>query len=1193
MPSPRPMDARPTHWRHPVDEDRRRRRASRHTWRRVLAVAAAVLFLGGYLYWREKTGDENVEAYAEDYLEALLGTRVTIDEAHFDFAEGLILRGITVDAPAPFTAPLLVAERVELRINPVALLRMRLDVAEIRVHRPVVALELWNETSWNFQQFARAGPTGGLPVRPVVSLEEGTLWVRRLRDGTVTYEHALQIGGLLIPAEADPDVVRFQTDLTSRGGLRLAVTSGRLSARTGALSFEGRASNVALTPDLREGLPREVKQVWDWLEPSGSVNLEVHFDPDAGLVVRMILAGVTFAHEIAGDLHRFENLTGLAVLSRDGLVLEDVQGVLRGTVAEPPAAPGAAAPEARVYDIPVRLAGTVTGFDADRLGLDLAVRAEGIALQDHRRHAADLAPRLGRLYDDFDPAGRIDLDIRVRRAPRADAPLDVAGTAHCRGITLTYRRFPYTLTEARGRIDFGPDGYSVPDLAGRHGRTAVTVSGVVTNPGPDWGCEYHIVARDMRLDEDLRQALTPAHRARYDQFRPAGLVDLEATVVRRPDRAARLRTTVTATLRDCTAAYEGFPYEVRGATGTVVIGPERTEIREVRGTHDQAAVELAGTVAWQADGPATVHLDVAVRGVRLGGDLFDALPEAQRDALRTFHLAGRADVRGTVDYLPRAETPLDYDLAVDLRGARMIYEEFPFLAEDVTGTARVTPGRVQLQALQGFNAGAGLAATGWIRREVDSGDYAMDLDITGTDLPLSEALRGALGPDMRAAWSHLNPDGRVDVEARVWKDLGADRPVQHHVWVTARDLAVRFDFFPYPLEHVEGRLEFTGREVRLHDVTARTGPTAFALGGRVVYEEGGGTAMDLTVRAEGLRLGGPLRRAVPEAVRTALDRLDPTGRLDLALDRLTYRRDPDGHAVAEWHGEALLDEVTLDPGVEVTDVVGTLGLTGRAEGTHLALDGEFWIQRGRIADKPVDNMRLVFTKAPDADQLNFSAIEGAFYGGLVEGRAAVSLRPGGGYAFRLALKDADFQRLAKHGFGLEGDLQGGRLEGTLVVRGGGPGQALDARGTLHVSGAALYELPMIVRVLAALRLQPAERAAFREATVQYYLRAGRVLFSDLRLEGPALSLYGAGTVEPDGTLDLTFMTGRKDDQPLLATLSELLEGVRRELGVVRVTGTRDAPVVEFQTLPAVTAPLREFLRLVREARTEVDAETAP
>jgi hypothetical protein len=156
---------------------------------------------------------------------------------------------------------------------------------------------------------------------------------------------------------------------------------------------------------------------------------------------------------------------------------------------------------------------------------------------------------------------------------------------------------------------------------------------------------------------------------------------------------------------------------------------------------------------------------------------------------------------------------------------------------------------------------------------------------------------------------------------------------------------------------------------------------------------------------------------------------------------------------------------------------------------------------------------------------------------------------------------------------------------TLGLWARGPdAQEVEASGYADVVDAKLYEIPMILRVLTVVRLAPADQTAFEKARVLYFLRGKRLYLGDIRLEGRAASLYGAGVIEADGKLNMTFLLGKHNDDPLIPALSELAEGVRRELAVVLVTGTLAEPQVEVRTLTDLTAPLREMIKLVEEQR---------
>ena len=1199
---------RPTHWLSPVDERRRVVRAKRHGRRKVFFLILVLLVATGVgLYWHF-TSDAKVQDYAEQYLAQMFGTGVKIGHATFNFRDGLVLDKFRLMAPAPFDEPLLVADRVSLVIDPVSLLTLRPDVTEIVVHRPQINLVLWDEKTWNFQALIQQRPAGPAPrIRPVFTIDDGNVYIKRKIAGETVYEQRVRMSGLLLPSENDPHMFRFQTEVsmhfqTAAGpktplnepskDVHLTVASGLLDGRTGSLSLEGQASNVLLTPELYATLPREAQRVWDRFNPTGSMNLKVLFDDKQGLQLLAEMTGVRFTWEFEDKAfayiegmraplallsrataipapwvlrrprNEFSGMTGRCLFTPSSLTLERVQGLLNGS--------------------PLRLSGKVTGFDGPALSMDLTVAADNVNLSETRPMLVNLAPHMAALYNIYSPVGQVDVNVRVTREGAVESTYKAVGSVALRGVDMRYDQFQYRLERVKGLVQFDPEGFKIEGLDGHHGPADVHFDGWVKNPGPQWVADVAIRGKNVPLDDDLRAALAPVQRDIYDQYSPAGTADLDVHLTRDPQKALRPRVVVDMKLHDCEVKYKEFPYQLKATRGQVIIEPERTRIVDVEGRHGDAVVTIAGDIVYQGTEPPKVTLKVAGRDVSIDDDLRAALAERERATVQVFHLGGHADFDGTVVRGPGKGAPLDYDLGIRLKDARLVHEDFPYLAEGVTGRMQLANGMCRIEGLRGRNGGATLAARGWIDQRSD--DYAMDIELEGEDIALDEQLRGALGPDLRAAWRRLSPRGRIDITAHLVKALGREEKLSHEVHVVPRDIAVALDLFPYPLEGLSGRLDFLGPEVRLTDVHAHNGPTEFFIGGRI-NEGPQGPEADLTLKATCLRLEGPVRRAVPGALKDLFEKFDTAGRLDLDGVVVKYRPTGADTFDATWQGAAVMDEVSLSPGIHVSGVVGTAEMNGRWTEKTMGFHGNLWIQQGKVAEKTVSNLRVVLDKPETAEVLSSRTVEGEFYGGLVEGTVAVDLGKSGQFGFQLTAHDVDFERLLREGFHLENNVSGGRMRATLNIAGKGPQpDAVQASGYAEITKAKLYELPPIVRALAALRFAPADQAAFQEAHVTYFIRGKRLIFEDVRLLGRALDLYGAGVLEPDGQVHLTFMTGKKDEHPLLPALSELAAGLRKEIAIVEVTGPISDPKVETKSLQSLTAPLRELMELAKKSQ---------
>jgi hypothetical protein len=133
-----------------------------------------------------------------------------------------------------------------------------------------------------------------------------------------------------------------------------------------------------------------------------------------------------------------------------------------------------------------------------------------------------------------------------------------------------------------------------------------------------------------------------------------------------------------------------------------------------------------------------------------------------------------------------------------------------------------------------------------------------------------------------------------------------------------------------------------------------------------------------------------------------------------------------------------------------------------------------------------------------------------------------------------------------------------------------------ASGVLKISEAELYKLPVMLGLLNVLYLAVPGDTAFTQGQVTYRLRNDKMIFDEIWLQGPALSIVGSGNMDmKTEELDLTFLTGPPNKLRGLAGLSELLDSVAREVAQIQVDGTLSKPRMR-------PVPLRSLDRLIRE-----------
>ena len=1190
---------RPPHesrWHTLLDRTKIRIRARRHFRRRVVlavVVILAALVVGGYRY---VTSDRQVEDLAAGYLSEMFHAKVKMHSAHFTFFGGIVLRSLHIyheNQPADEPS-ILEAEEVRLAHDPLALLAGRLDVREIVAISPSINLEE-RDGVWNFQSLLAAQPSGeggSRQQRPVIYAEDGAVRVRQVVAGQVKYEHVLKLSGIVQPDSARSGQFRFfASDLTTGGqhGLHGSITGGTLDAARRSITFEGRATNVQLSEELAATLPPEARQIYQRFKPRGHMGVKVTFgsDPAAGgeidLGLEADLNGVSLAYEHAGRKFHFDNLTGQCLVSRRGLRLLGVHGVIASAGGET---------EGPRVEVVGGIDGWITGLDQAETGEDLTITLDDLDLGRVRPLAAELSPEAADVYTSLQPAGRVDVTVHLVRDALPGAQTRVSGLARLRDGRCTPIWFPFPVEDLSGTISIEPLRMEVQGLHGRHGGAEIAVTrGLVLNSGPQAEVHFTVAARNITLGAEAHQALAPqlpTALAVYDSLHPEGTADVNLTI----DRPAGGEADVAAEilLHGATFKYDGFPYLMTDGVGRIAVCGDRTTVT-ASGRHGSAALTISGAIVSVKDG-SQVDLEVGGRGVGLDDDLAAALPADQRAVYRSYHPSGRADITTKIHVGPETKWDVVHDTSIDLRGAGITFEDFPYPVGGLWGHMEIRPDVFILKDIHGTNAEAALSATGRIERR--GKDYSLDLTIAGQNVLLDRNLKGALALQSRQLWADLQPEGRIDLQCHLTRELG-QTAMKKDMLLTARDLSLTYRYFPYPIRHAKGEIRIAGNRATLKNLVARDGESLLAASGTIEASPEGGLRSRLALRAEGVELGDEFVRALPDGIRQMVAGLAPRGRLNVNLPDFTYDVDAKGNPTAGWQGSAVLDggelalgQVTLDRLVAYARIAGSYA-EGQASQT-CSLEA----LQGRAAGQQFSNLRAELSQARGSKLLMLKNLEGDLYGGRFQGQGELGLGPAAHYQLAVQVKDVHFDRFARESLGLtRTDLKGGLMSGEFVLRGSGPKVAeADAWATLHITNAVFAQLPGFTQMLNTLRFHGDEKT-FTAADLTLLVRKSGCLVEDLSIRGQGLTLRGTGRIDSSGKIDLLFTSGEKSKGGPLEALAELEAGLSRELVAIEVTGTLNDPQVKSESFKDLKAPFRELMAAIekgRAARAKKDAQ---
>ncbi|MCY2927715.1 MAG: hypothetical protein NT031_20195 [Planctomycetota bacterium] len=521
---------------------RRRRRMWRYVSPRRRGIALFLLVLLGSVIvgYQVMTSDARVAAQAEQMLTEITHCPVKVKEARFGLFGGIKLKGVQISAPQG--PPILVAAEVFLRHDPWQVItELTIEPTEIVLVSPVVTRVA--------SPGGAAGSAGGGASSFQATMDQVAAWGRqrgglpsvRITDGR--FRQLVERDGQFVPMQEE------RLDLVGRQDENWVyrVTLGQPGAGA-APSLLGNAEWNLASGDWKANLagfdrllPPELKGFLDRYQVEwGQTRLEAR-SGKGDLGGELVLQGLAFKFPAPEGVLRVEGVSGVLSLlpgaqgRSPGIQLRNVRGRL-------PALAGA------WVEI---VAGTI-----DRATPDASFRLE-LAVKELRPHALradkdsplassieflhrNYKPEVPRLADGKpDPAGgTVEATMEISRPP-GGGPIQLGGKAFVKGMTITYRYFPYRLENVTGGVEFTQDSvlFEKKALTASAGSTRVEMTGRIDGLA-DWSnYRFGFRCTDVPLDERLHQALpgqpsraglggrggspNPAQAGRRRQGRPA------------------------------------------------------------------------------------------------------------------------------------------------------------------------------------------------------------------------------------------------------------------------------------------------------------------------------------------------------------------------------------------------------------------------------------------------------------------------------------------------------------------------------------------------------------------------------------------------------------------------------------------------------------------------------------------------
>lgn len=750
-------------------------------------------------------------------------------------------------------------------------------------------------------------------------------------------------------------------------------------------------------------------------------------------------------------------------------------------------------------------------------------------------------------------------------------PNGVEWSASCAGRVsggyLEHERLPHAIEEVHTEFYADRSGLRVTEFRARCGKATAELTANI----PQWDMQQAHGRGDIwnvAFDDALYESLPLAHQQSWERVSPQGLVDLHGSLRHSGDR---WHLAGYADLHECSASFFKFPYRVREVEGRVVLHPDGHVSLQCQGKARRAPVTLTGTFSGIRPGTG-IDLRLAAKGLRLDDDLLAALPPSVVESIGKLHADVRGDAVVTIRRPDAQGGPADWLVDLELAAPHFTSDWFQYPIENVRGRMAVSKHRTEFKDFMGTSAGSTIRMNGQLVKTTDGSH--LELAFEGRSVPLDQNLYKALPPSVREAWSSVRPAGKVDLFCHLIKP--PEMPLDISVRIDPGQASINPTSFPYPLEAMEGMIDYHGGIVHWEELQASHGRATLRCSGQVQPTENGGALLLRNLYCPQLPCDGDLQDALPEGLVTVVDFLQPDRPLEISFKEIDIRWFHDHRPIEyRFDGSIFCHQSQLIPAVGVESASGGVFLRGQGVGDHVLARGNLELAAARIAGFSLNNVASPIEIK--GSEIRLGNILGEIYGGKLYGRLLVDTSIPG-YDCHLTASNASLGRYLRDVMPKSAPVDG-LVQVVLYLRNGGDDIAkLQGDGRLFVREADIYQSPIIQEVFRLLNFQAPNGRAFDEVDCNFRLKDRYVLIDSLELlgptdiVGPSLSLFS----DQHGSLDLDTMNIDLRLHPRWAKgrvkiplLSDVMNTASDQLITIPVKGPISDPTLTAEPVPGL------------------------
>lgn len=743
------------------------------------------------------------------------------------------------------------------------------------------------------------------------------------------------------------------------------------------------------------------------------------------------------------------------------------------------------------------------------------------------------------------------------------------------------------------------------------------VSGQNPRPGQLW-----MEVEKFPITMDLVPLLPAKTKRLFNAFQPDCLVTGRVELNQQPNGKWRPEN-LTASVSDGTVDYHKFRYPTSSINGKITqrkfANAAATETRPATTDSDVVLdIELTGQLkdhpvsvsGWMKNpGPTSENFfSMSVNNFPINSELRNALEPKQQSIIDNLNLQGMANANMAFYRPPGLDNPTIPLFDVRVFDASMKFANFPYDIENLSGHLKFDGGTKHWEFLElkGQHGKGRLTAFGEFKGKTTPG--TLDLTINARNAELDSDLYNAFSPPQQTVWNMLSPSGFCDLTAKIDWTAAPGQPAivrfPKESPVRVYNTKIRPAPFPYDMHVSEAILSFDPNDARsagaqkceIHSFKALHENSPILASGWAEAKPNGEWQVHLNdVTARDLRPDDQLRAAMPPSWHQTLARLHQTGTVSIEKSEMDFRgvTSGDQNTTAKWNLNMEFNNCTMNAGLDMEQVYGQVSAYGQWDGFNLKNVGQINLETAVVMEMPFTSIRgpysmnnielvmgsrKVFERNPLSQVNRNTRVKAQAYGGELFLDALVDMREEGKYWFFTELANARLESYAAKHIPDQRNLRG-VVNAWMSLQGEGDDPAdVEGKGQMVISPAALYELPVMVKLLGALsqlNLNVQNLTAFNYAAVNFTVANEMFRLSPIDMVGESISFRGQGTVGFSGAVALDFYS--RPPRASLATLP-ILNNLFTNWAKVEVRGTTSQPQTIVKSAAKMDEGLRQFLQ---------------